>query len=416
MGAKHVLYLDSLRGLACMVVVLTHSIGIMYPGIFLGTYKGESINYHNFLYYPPCSLLVAGLAAVCLFFILSGFVLSYRFMGEGDMKWKIIEAIVKRPIRLGGIILFTMLPLFSFLLTKDFWCGRALIDYDLCIITVWHAVTNTLSMNAYMYNPPLWTINAELWGSFLTFALCFFIGSFNKYIRLVIMIGAVAYFINTFYIAFVFGMIVADVHKNWRINWFIKNSKIIAWTILIPAVICCSYTYRSNADQYLGEIPFLKLGYLMLGAMLLFIFVICNDKIKRILEIRPLVFIGGISYSIYVLHWFILERYICKINYYFITTFWSNIYLSFVATFIISTTIIIIASWLVDMCVDKPCIWFSTWFAKGLISEIQNKILWIKNFKRKPEAVIPETITASAAGSAEIQAEELSSFSVRQED
>jgi peptidoglycan/LPS O-acetylase OafA/YrhL len=215
MSTKHLSYLDSLRGLECMVVVWVHFVFFMYPGIYQGTYSGETINYHNFLNTQLFVLLQNGNTAVSVFFILSGFVLSYRFMGANGMKWSIVESIIKRPIRLAGIILFIALPAFNFLLTKDFWLNRLWIDYDSYARTFWGVFTGLFSSNAYLANPPLWTINTELWGSFLVFGLCFIIGNLHKKVRLTLMLIAMIYFSHSYYFLFVFGMMLADFHKNW---------------------------------------------------------------------------------------------------------------------------------------------------------------------------------------------------------
>ena len=111
--SKHFDYLDSVRGIACMIVLVMHFTETLYPGICFGTCKIESINYYNLLYYTPLGIIIAGHSAVCLFFILSGFVLSYRFIGNCEIV-KIAECIFKRPIRLFGMVYFSMIIVFIF--------------------------------------------------------------------------------------------------------------------------------------------------------------------------------------------------------------------------------------------------------------------------------------------------------------
>jgi peptidoglycan/LPS O-acetylase OafA/YrhL len=110
----------------------------------------------------------------------------------------------------------------------------------------------------------------------------------------------------------------------------------------------------------------------------IFLFVICNDQVKRILEFKPLVFIGGISYSVYVLHWLILAPHTQEIHNFVANRLSANVYISFAISLLIGVSIIIIAALLLDLLVDKPCIKFSSWFAKGLVREIQSKIASIK--------------------------------------
>ena len=364
MSTKHQRYLDSLRGLECMVVVWVHFVFFMYPGIYQGTYSGETINYHKFLDMHFFVLLLNGNTAVSMFFILSGFVLSYRFMGAAGMKWQIAESIIKRPIRLAGVILFTMLPVLNFLLTKEFWASRLWVDYDVYAKMFLGVFTGIFSSNAYLINPPLWTINTELWGSFLIFGLCFLIGNFNKNFRLGLMLAGMVYFSQSYYFAFIFGMMLADFHKNWHNEWFIKNKNIISWIILSTAILF---------GRYITDLTSVKNVHGISDAVSLFLFVLCNDKIKRILEFRPLVFIGGISYSIYVLHWLILQPRTQGIHAFVVDMFGANVYSSFAISLVIGVLLVIVAAWLLDKLVDKPCIKFSSWFAKKLVIEIQSR-------------------------------------------
>ncbi|WP_264293866.1 acyltransferase family protein [Diaphorobacter aerolatus] len=72
--------LDGLRGVACVVVVICHYLQIYVPAAFEGKYPdlfGEKWWVNS-----PLNLLFNGHAAVILFFVLSGFVLSAPFFRE----------------------------------------------------------------------------------------------------------------------------------------------------------------------------------------------------------------------------------------------------------------------------------------------------------------------------------------------
>jgi len=84
--------LDALRGVAAMIVVIHH---------IWAEYSLKPLQIF------PSQILVAGYSCVCLFFILSGFVLTYKFVGEENCYEKVITATIKRPFRLAGIALLT---------------------------------------------------------------------------------------------------------------------------------------------------------------------------------------------------------------------------------------------------------------------------------------------------------------------
>lgn len=377
MSTKHLSCLDSLRGLACMIVVIVHSMMIVYPEIHKGLYSGASINYNDLLLYPPFSILIAGHASVCLFYVLSGFVLSYRFMGEGGMHWKVVEAIIKRPIRLSGVILAVMLPVYYMIVARPFWYSPDWSDPNLYINTIDRIFTSIFSYSMVCYNTPLWTISIELWGSFLVFCLCFLVGAWPKYIRMTALIVALIYFKNTYYIAFIFGVIAVDFYKNWDFAWFVSHKNTISYCILIPAVLLFSYPHDLTPSKvYLHDTAIIQSGYSMIGAILMFSFVMMNDKIKSMLEARPLVFIGEISFSIYVIHYLVMTKYIKldRINSFLIGQWGCNLYLAFIIATLVGTTSIVVLAWLVDKHIDKPCIQFSAWFAKKLVCEIQKRL------------------------------------------
>jgi len=357
-------YLDSVRGIACMVVVLIHAVSSYSP--YFWKFNSNDATY--FLKYPPFSFLISGVACVCLFFILSGFVLSYRFIGSNNNKWSIVESIIKRPFRLGGLVIVSIFIAFGY----DFWTNRIFSDYDIFFMRI----KDIFSMIPFgippAENPPLWTIGIEFIGSILIFAMCFCFGNLDKKYRLITMIVLFFMLIHTFYCAFLVGIICADLHKNWNWKRFIKYKNILSWFIFPIAFICFSYPLVIPQDvTYWKNINYIEQGYVMIGAILMFIFVLCNDSIKKILIIKPLIFIGGISYSIYIIHYLILVNYMAFIMN-FTSKYTSNQYLAFTISMLINMAITIIVSYFIDIFIDKPCTNFSGRFAKNLMGEIKN--------------------------------------------
>lgn len=383
-SSKHISYLDSTRGIAALSVVLLHFLVITYPMVIYGS----SGKWEDCFMFFPFSFFISGRSAVCLFFILSGFVLSYRFIGERGFKWKIIESIIKRPARLSGVIIFTQLPLLSFFFTKDFWTRGIFADYYI-FLKAWYNVFSVFFSTNCIYsitNPPLWTIYFELWGSLITFGICFLIGNINKYIRLIIALLLFVYFMRDYYCAFILGIVIADLHKNWNIAWFIKYKNMISWFVIVPAVILFSYpAYLDTRIQYWTNVQYIMDGYMMIGAILMFVFIMCNDKIKILLEYKPFVFIGNISYSVYVIHWLLITYYAIDIYNFIICFIASNNCLAFFIAFAIILTIIILESYLIDKFIDKPCIKIASWFGESINFAMQKSvkifIFWVNSIK-----------------------------------
>lgn len=345
-------YLDSVRGIGAFIVLLTH-LGI------------ENFNQQLFATIP-FHFFIAGSAAVCIFFIHSSFVLSYKYMGVENCKIKIIEAIIKRPFRLLGIILFS-----TFLVLIN---NRSIIFYGLDSFiygTLLHPFTYGTKLN-----PPLWTINIELIGSFLLFGLVLLFGNIQKHIRMIIMIIFMFYFYNTFYCAFVFGIIIADLHKNWHIKWFIEHKNIISWILFIPALLMFSYPQKGLANEWFKSFINMEYGFIMIGSMLLFITVLMNNKIQSFLLYNRFQFLGKISYSMYAIHVPIMLFINGTIVRLFLSKYFET---GILFTCLISIPSIIFLSWVITILIDKPSIKISALFSNKIIMLLNKKIILFKS-------------------------------------
>jgi peptidoglycan/LPS O-acetylase OafA/YrhL len=338
-----------------MIVVLYH---------FTFYSKLKNVMSQELLQTFPLSFCVSGVSAVCLFFILSGYVLSYRFIGEGKMAWRIIEAVIKRPIRLIGVVLFGTYA--GFLL---YAINGGYVEID-AVLKQSFVSPFSSGLNV---NEPLWTISIELYGSFITFAVCFFISNFSKKIRALLLIVLCVCLKDTYYMAFVFGVLIADLQKNYMVNFFIRYKNALSYAIFIPAILLFSYGMTPEFKR-IPNIDYIQSGYSMLGSILIFIFIMCNNPIKNILNHKLLVFIGGISYSLYAVHYLVQKYFVKSIYLYFTQAMKYDVNICFWAIFLVSTAIIIFIAWLTDKYIDKPCIKFSSWFAKKLVTGIQLRI------------------------------------------
>ena len=375
-------HLDSLRGIASLIIVFVHFLAAFYPySIF-----GNNANYvqrsslEDLLFYPPFGLLVAGQFSVCLFFILSGYVLSINFIGKQVQFLKLIGAIFKRPFRLGGLVLFTII------ISSILWKSNLYFNYHIAEVSsstpwfskYWTGVPSVKSIikdiltamfqNSAKYNPPLWTIKTELYGSCIVYLLLSLFSKF-KY-RLYIFFIILIYFYNSLYQGFIFGIIIADLVINYNLKSMF-NKKILVF-------IFCVFIYLSSYPSPV-KIEFLKGtiysflpndhvyggGYPMLSAFLLFLIVTISDYSKRILNIRCFKFLGKISYGLYSIHflvlgsilsWFVLKTHI-HIGY----------GLSVIVAFFAGLPIMICLSYLVTKYIDNPSIKLASYISNSVL-------------------------------------------------
>ncbi|MDR0805262.1 MAG: acyltransferase family protein [Enterobacteriaceae bacterium] len=94
--------LDSIRGIACLIVVFSHLSLVFFPQLHLFSVD-KNVPKSNILQYIhelPFGFLYSGTAAVYCFFTLSGYVLARSFLRK-EIKWEtLLLSIIKRYPRL----------------------------------------------------------------------------------------------------------------------------------------------------------------------------------------------------------------------------------------------------------------------------------------------------------------------------
>ncbi|MFA6102105.1 MAG: acyltransferase [Victivallaceae bacterium] len=346
MSTKHLTYLDSLRGLAALTVVFAHYTQLFHSSPFTH----------------------AGRLAVCLFFILSGFVLSQRFLGVEGMKWPLIEAVIKRPFRLLGVVWITVILGLS---VNSFTQGIPVSQYGKTWIQFVIDFFVSPFSTGELYNGVLWTIHWELWGSMLVFALLLFCNTFPKYLRLLIFSMIMILNIHNFYCAFMIGVIVADLHRNFYWNKLVKYrnflSALMTFICIGTYFMYCSTSFDSRITIYIKD------GLRMVGAIEIFLLVMLNTSFSQsVLKWRPFNLLGNISYSFYAIHFLIMITIaetidsVLKQYLQYDIAFWTMV--------LITLPIIIFIAWIIDKYIDKPSIRLAARIAKLTTGIIRQEV------------------------------------------
>lgn len=373
MNVSRQTHLDSIRGIAALIVVFLHYFAVFFPY----TTWGEQKEYHqhyvweSVFHYFPLNLLLSGRFAVCLFFILSGYVLSYGFLGEKNHLVKILAAVIKRPIRLGGLVVFTVI-IGGLLWRNGLFYNQPvseIIHSSPYFSSVWAGGFNfknffeVLFLSPFksgtIYNPPLWTISIELYGSILVFAMVFFLGRF-KY-RLLVYLILYFLFKESLYQGFIIGILLADLDKNYK-SYYIDRVDTLSMSILFvigliyasTPIFLDNITFNNSLYRYLPDFYSLGGSYAMNGAALVFLSINLLQPIKDQLN-KPLFrFFGHISYGLYVIHFLVIGSfsswlYLALLNY------MSSLESSLVVI-VVSTPVIIAIAYVVTEYVDKPAV------------------------------------------------------------
>lgn len=289
----------------------------LYPG--LQTSPAADATIEKILRLPFLSILWNGNFAVCIFFVLSGYVLSrpYYF---GNRLETLRDRYLKRYLRLSVPIAASVF--IGYILMKDglllnqAGAGISHSDWLKSYFAFTPSFADALRDAAYRvillgedrYNPPLWTMKVEFIGSLITFAFYTLMpapGAWRKVIHYaiaVLIIGVLAGKDGVFYYAFLLGGLI------WALP---KPRGIYTWLLLGAGWFLASFQYdalfRWMPDPVVWD---QKYSYSVAGAFLV-LWSLRSGMCDGFLASSPMRFLGRLSFSLYLTHFFVLSTFSC---------------------------------------------------------------------------------------------------------
>jgi len=372
---KKISYLDGLRGLAAFEVVFHHFILAFYPALFSGPDNVTHLKagFEIFASGSVLNILYDGNFAVCIFFVLSGYVLSHKFFLLKDHEILTASAI-KRYFRLVIPVAVSIFLIFFLMKFSLFYNKQAAdISGSVWLGGFWNFTPNfmdalnqifigTFFSNVFDYNATLWTIAFELFGAFLVLGFLALFGKMKN--RHWAYIAAIIIFFQTYYLAFILGVLLCDLmaHKNMIIRKF-DRSKIIGTGLLLLGLFLGSYPAGRDvagtiyAPMFTAFFVNPAIVYHVLGAFLLIAVLLDSRRMQKFFSYKYFLFLGEISFAMYLLHFLILGSFgsfiFLKMEPYFPYTG------AVIISFILSLGLIFAASYLMYVHIDKRTARFS---------------------------------------------------------
>ncbi len=327
-------YLDGLRGVAAINVMIMHFFIILVPAMIYSDRMPSHLgNLEQIFSSTPLGLIGAGNFSVCIFFVLSGYILTQKYFRTKD-KNIIISGAMRRYIRLFVPVL--AVTILSFLMASTgifhYYIETVMVSGNNNYDNYWtftpdivdalkRAVWGSFFTGDATYNPVLWTMTTEFYGSMLVFAMALLFGVQRN--RWTFYLAASVLFFNSYYFAFIIGMGFADAFNSktsiFKTSIFKTDNKIILSVILFSGLFLGSYPIGTvtNDSLYaflnngLFEIP--KLTYHILGAGMI-MYVLLNSRwMQKVFSSPVPVFLGKISYSLYLIHFLIISSFTCAL-------------------------------------------------------------------------------------------------------
>lgn len=303
------IHLEGLRGLAAFVVLFAHCIAAFFPTAF-----GSTNNVAKVL-----TFLYNGQAAVVIFFVLSGFVLTRQYF----LSWNtdvIYRNAFKRYPRLMGPALLAILTsyfLFRFnlyfyedaaIITKSNWLYHFGYAYQKiftpnCSDALLQGIYLTFVRGDSFYNVSLWTMHYELVGSFLIFGLALIVAlNKNKYafFSFLFLAVSVCIFNSPYYIAFLLGFTLARyLPVGYNIHPFLKIIMTITALYFLNYIGENVYFYKWMHSLFGEQKEYM---HIFAGGILIIIFYSFHNVApdKNLYKIYK--FIGDLSFPLYIIH------------------------------------------------------------------------------------------------------------------
>lgn len=318
---KRIEQLDSIRGLAALAVLFSH------------------IPYFAFsLPYETYRILVwlginDGHSFVMLFFLLSGFVLSIPFLKKDKVNY--LPYVIKRFFRIYIPYLFAIIlaiTLSQFFLSKEVsvvgdW--NLLWDDSISSQLIKDHLLFLGNYNTNAFNGVIWSLIHELRISLIFPLIALLIKRLNwKIIILVCIIFSCIAELNTIYgfqesigyqtdyfktiqysAFFMLGSLIAK-YKNELVTIYQRINPLLKWMLLMISLFLLKFSnfillflYRiTGLDLLSSHFNALAEYGILLGCMGIVISAISSIRFEKFLLFKPFLFLGKISYSLYLLH------------------------------------------------------------------------------------------------------------------
>ncbi len=298
--------LDSLRGLAALIVVFHHLDNVLDED---GSNRVLGPIFHG----SPFRILVDGRTAVMLFFILSGFALSIS-IGKNFNYWTYL---LRRVCRLmAPCVVAILVAALAYFLVKPqpipvlgTWFNQLVWNAPLTWgLIARHIVMTGTEPDTSLINV-LWSLVVELRISFL-FPFLFFLTRKRTWIS---TFGLVAMYFLFRYFVMMSGNYVPFFNKNWvealenigyytpffiagilareNIDFLRKWVGKLHWSLVILALLIAIRLEESGVDFQIG-----------MGAFLMIVLCVCSPFLRGALSVPPIEWLGKVSYSLYLIH------------------------------------------------------------------------------------------------------------------
>lgn len=369
--------LDGLRGIACLMIFVHHFLLTFYPA----TFYGDSAISHGFMKWDayisqsPMGAIFNGNFWVCEFLLISGFVISGKIYRCEESDYA--EIMIKRYLKLAFPI-FVVSILVYFLLKNNFLYHSEINEITGSDWTATHYnnVENVSVKDIFLtsfykvefigdntFSTAFWMLSYLFFGYYVAILLAIMSkGKDNRIIMVFGILGVIFWHQCSYLVMSIIGAGIAYFYEYYK-RLFIERR--ISCVFIVLALFFAGYPTGVVPDNIYANIDMDYLSMHIVAATLLFIGIMKSTIFRKILEGRICLFLGNISFAVYLVHIPILFS---VTHYIFMRLFSRGIgyQISSIITFVMSIIIVVFIAHVFNIFIEVPCDKFS----KKIIKQI----------------------------------------------
>lgn len=326
-------YLDGLRGIAALVVLFGHIMIALFPTVVTQNPDDAHSRFDLITGFLPVGFLWNGNFAVCIFFVLSGYVLSGYSVHS---RLSFLADVLRRYLRLAlpMLIISTAAWLLMRLglyfngeaseITRSGWLGGWYRFAPNFVDMVSEALYGAFASGRNAYNPNLWTMQFELQGSLYVFLIWALFT--DRGIRLMAVLLFALVHVADYYLLFAAGVLLYDrgsqliaLPQRWKAT--AKRGESLGFGLVALGLLLGSLPFvinapgagwlaRHNAPHIIQAANAAIISPVYrhaewvhgIGAIVLFAGLLLSSRIKRALGSAVPAFLGRISFVLYLIN------------------------------------------------------------------------------------------------------------------
>ena len=362
---------DGLRGLAALNVFFAHFFLAFFPAGFVYYFPWAAANgaAHGFveriISTPVLSVFWNGRFPVCLFFVLSGYVLTKSFSKNGNLE-NVRRNAARRYFRLSVPIFCSVIVAYIVMslggyhsksaseITHSAWLDGQYTIVPNIINALKAGVFGAIINGDASYNSVLWTMRIEFIGSFLIYAYRLLAFPGRRAWLIIVPYFALSVALSPdgwpFYVAFLLGSLIGDMPR--------AKSRLVPIAFVLLGLFLGAFDSSavfSLLHRLTVNAELMSRICGVLGGCAILYGVVCG-AFSSLLNSRCVQFLGRVSYSFYLLHIIVLLSFSCwifKIAFY---GYGIDIKYSAFISLVFTIPVLLLLAWAFDCLIDRPAV------------------------------------------------------------